>query len=60
MWEGARPGQCTVKTATKVGCKRKLVEFVKEYLITWIALGFAAAFSIQVEFSLDNAAIIHS
>lgn len=43
----ALPG-CRAGDATKVGCKEKLVQYVKEHLIVWLALGFTATILIQV------------
>lgn len=47
------PG-CSIESATKVGCKEKLVQFVKEFLIVWIALGFTLFILVQVKKSVSN------
>lgn len=39
---------CTIEDATNVGCKEKIVKYIKENLIVWIAVGFTLTISLQV------------
>lgn len=41
-------GECTINEATKSGCKEKLVEYMKENLIVWFAIGFTVIILVQV------------
>lgn len=42
---------CTIKDATKTGCKQKLVQFMKDHLIIWFVLGFTVVILVQVIFN---------